>query len=1420
MAGQDDLEPTAAADAPVTSEETASRPSLRRRFAIRAAKTVVFAVLCLAALAIAVIFGIDTGPGRRFVADQIAGLRFENGMRITVGRIEGSLYGKMTLHDLSVRDPKGEFLFSPEIHVDWRPFAYLNNHVDVRSATAQRMILRRAPAFNPTPPSNEPLLPDIDVDVGRLRVDRFIAEPAVSGERRIVTIDGSAHIADGRAQVKARGGTIAIEGREGGDRFTFDLDAVPERNRLDIDLDLRAPTGGLIASLAGLSQPLALQVKGKGDWAAWNGTLNANLGEGELARLAVAARDGTLVVKGPTRIARMFTGPTASLLGPVTNLDVTAALEQRRVALSGTIFSDAFRLTPDGTVDLANNLFDGLKLDFALMRPSALAENLSGAGLRALLTLDGAFATPAVNYQLAARRVVMNDMGLENLTARGAAKVDADHIMIPVAARVTRITGLDTVAGGTLANVRLDGDLAIEGPRVLSDNMRLRSDRIDAGLVLVADLGKGLYTGAINGRIDNYRLESVGIFNIRTDLDLKTEARGFALQGSVRAQSTRLLNESLQSYLGGNFAASSNIRYGSDGVVRFSALRLTAPDLRVTGGQGMWSPDGRIALTANGASDRYGAIGVRVAGTIADPDAHITAERPGLGVGLANLDARITGARGGYRFDLTGDTDYGPLRADVTLGTGQALSLQINSANLSGVDFAGNLRQTPAGPFAGRLTAAGNGIGGVVQLAAQDKVQAADFNLRAKNAVFDGPAQLTIGSAIIDGRAVLYERPLVVADAQLAGVHLGSLDLAAARAQVDYRDGRGKAKALVEGVSGVPFRVGLNADLTPELWRVALQGRMRGQAIRTTSPARIVPGPDGYELLPTAIAFGGGTARVAGTYGTGMKLQSRLEGIDMALINAFVPGYGIGGKASGSLDFEQTGPDAFPRADARLTLSGFTRTSAATVSQPVDVNFVGKLLPDGGEARAVIRRRGSVIGRLVATLRPLAPGNGAWTTRLLEAPLGGGIRYNGPAETLFSFAGLSGQSLSGPIGLAADFSCRVSEPCLNGMVRGQDMRYENQAYGTRLTRMSFAGRFSGSSLELTSFNARAGDGTVTASGRIDLAAQAGYPMDLSVKLDQARLARSEAMSATATGTLRLTKSAGQTALLSGDLRLPETRYQIVREGAAQVPRLTGVRFKPPAGPARITGDEPAPSISSVFALIRLDLRLRAPEKLYVSGMGLESEWSADFNVKGTSAAPLLAGEVELVRGTLGFAGHSFELQQGLVSFTGGSTIDPNVAITATDTIEDVDVSVNVSGRAMNPQIDFSSSPALPDDEVLSRILFGSSIANLSAIQAVQLASSLNSLRGSGGGLNPLGKLRSASGIDRLRILGPDEASGRGTSLAAGQYLTDDIYVELITDARGFTATQLEVSVTKWLSVLSQAGGSGVNSLNLRIKKDY
>ena len=1409
-----------AGEAPAAREEAA--PATRRSWPLTILRWVGLGLLGLILLFALFLIGLNSDAGRRFVVTQIEKYEFENGMKIGIGRLDGSLYGRMIIRDFTLSDPTGAFLRSPELRVDWRPVRYLANHVDIRSATAKTLVMEKIPAFKPVPDTGEPLLPDLDIDVGRLRVDRFVFEPAVAGERQVATLSGKVAIADRRAQVSANAETISGGGGQG-DTLKLVLDAVPERNRLAMTLDVTAPQGGVLAAIGGFKEPMTAKLSGRGDWKAWNGNLTANLGAAPLARVALTARDGTFAAKGTAQASRLLTGPAAELLGTETVIDLTARLQERKAAIDGRISSDAARLGISGGLNLGGNRFEALQLAVNILRPSAIAPGVRADGLRATARLDGEFALPTVDYQANANSLAVNDIIVEGLTLAGKARVDADQVVVPVAGRAARIRGLDTVAGGTLEQVRLDGDLAYADGRILSDNLRLRSPRIDAKAILIADLNKGFYTGAIDGRINDYRIESVGIFDIDTDADLKTAPRGgFEIVGNVRARSTRLFNSGVRDFLGGNATASSAVRYGTDGVIRFSSLRLTAPRLRITGGQGSYAPNGQIRLTARANSTDYGPVGVQVAGTISDPRAVVTAERPGLGIGLSNLVARVNGAPNGYRLAATGDTDYGPLSADVVLLMAAGpLTIDVERGDLAGIGFNGRLVQSEAGPFTGQLNASGQGLGGLVRLSAAGQYQAAAINVRANDVVLPGPAQLAIGSAIVDADVTLYDQPHIVADIQIADTQIRDYDIAVGRVKIDYRNGSGKAQALVEGTSGVPFRIAANADLTPELWRASVQGRATGINFRTASPARIIPGADGYELLPTTVNLGrGSSARVAGRFGDGIMVQSRLERVNMAILNAVYPDMGLGGRATGSLDFEQANSESFPRADARLTITGFTRTTAASVSQPVDVNFAGKLLADGGEARAVMRKRGSVIGRVQASLRPLGPGAGGWTERLMAAPLGGGIRYNGPADTLYSFFGPADQHVAGPIAVAADFSCSVADPCLDGVVRGKDMTYENQTYGTKLTNIVVNGRFTGNRLEIEQLTAKAGDGTVQAKGFVSLASADGYPMNIAATLDNARLARSENIAARATGNLTLEKVAGQAAVLSGSLRLPETRYRIVREGAAQVPVLTGVRRKPPAGRQRISGDGLAAVGGSLFDLLRLDIALKAPDEIYVSGMGLESEWSADIVLRGTTLAPQVTGEIELVRGTLGFAGRSFELQEGRVTFPTGDAFDPAIRLIADDTIETVTVTVSVTGRASNPQVAFSSVPGLPQDEIVSRILFGDSITTLSPLQAVQLAASLNTLSSGGGGLSPLGALQSATGIDRLRVLGPDDTVGRGAALAAGQYITKDIYLEVITDARGYTATQLEISLTRALSLLSQAGGSGQSNLSIRYRKDY
>ena len=164
---------------PATQTETVI---VRRPLWQRVLKWIGFTILGLILLVGAILLGINTDPGRRFVADQLGGYTTASGLNIKVGRIEGSLYGRMSLVDLRVSDPKGVFLSSPRLNVDWRPFAYTNNHIDVRSLSADLVTLARKPELKPTPSDpNAPLLPDLDIDVNRLTLKRFVIGAPVTG---------------------------------------------------------------------------------------------------------------------------------------------------------------------------------------------------------------------------------------------------------------------------------------------------------------------------------------------------------------------------------------------------------------------------------------------------------------------------------------------------------------------------------------------------------------------------------------------------------------------------------------------------------------------------------------------------------------------------------------------------------------------------------------------------------------------------------------------------------------------------------------------------------------------------------------------------------------------------------------------------------------------------------------------------------------------------------------------------------------------------------------------------------------------------------------------------------------------------------------------------------------------------------------
>ena len=87
-------------------------------------------------------------------------------------------------------------------------------------------------------------------------------------------------------------------------------------------------------------------------------------------------------------------------------------------------------------------------------------------------------------------------------------------------------------------------------------------------------------------------------------------------------------------------------------------------------------------------------------------------------------------------------------------------------------------------------------------------------------------------------------------------------------------------------------------------------------------------------------------------------------------------------------------------------------------------------------------------------------------------------------------------------------------------------------------------------------------------------------------------------------------------------------------------------------------------------------------------------------------------------------------------------------------------------------------------------------------------------------MDPINRLRSAIGLDRLRIVPADPTINRQTGVALGKNIGRRFYVELVTDGRVYSATQLEFRVTNWLSLLATVSTVGRQSAVAKISKDY
>lgn len=1366
-------------------------------------------VALLAIVAIGVVV-LDSPIGKRFVTDQIAKVAPASGLRFEVGRIEGSLYGRATLHDVSVFDQNGKFLEVPVIELDWRPLSYLTSGLDVRELILRRGNLLRTPELIPGDP-DAPLLPDFDIRIDRLQIqDLQVAGEITRGDPELLNLIARADIREGRAYLY----TAARIGAD--DRALLEFENEPSSNTFDLTLHYDAPAGGFLANLAGAEDGYRAYGFGDGTWEQWRGGLYVKRGDERFAALNLTNREGEIGVLGQVRAAELLTGLSARAAGKVLSVRGKGRLEDSVLTGGIDLASAAIRARADGAIDFADNAFAGLAVRGRLRDPNLIGKNLSLNGTRFSAQIDGPFRNLTIDHDVQMAEIALGRIRLFDVTQSGTATYDGARWYVPLDATVARLISNNEVIDPRLVGGTVRGDLIYTGRNILSDDLSVRFPGLAADVALNANLPSGTYriTGPVSA--DDLALRNIGAVSGAADVRVVIERGRWRATGTVDGRVTRIDNATVADQTGGNIRFEGGFAVGSARPILFD--NATFRSAKITADLDGQYRNGSTSIIGRGRHVEYGAFTVQASLDAGGPRADLVFAEPIDG--LTDVAVALRPIDDGFGIETTGGSPLGEFVGTVNLYStpGSDTRLVIETLTVARTDVTGVVMLGEEGA-SGDLAVSGGGLDGTIRIVPRGGRQGFDISLVANDARFDGPSPITIRSGTIEAQGAIGggQEPTVVAMVAIQDARYGGLYLNRATLDADLRDGVGTFEGAVAGRQRSRFTVQFRGEASTERVQVAARGEYAGRDIVMPRYAVLEKQGDGsWSLQPTQIRFAGGSLLASGNFGgsRGAKVDLSVSNMPLSLAQIFGADLDLGGRISGEIAYAP-GPDGAPTGQARVKIVGLTRSGTVLSSSPVDVSLVANLTASRFDTRALIEENGQTRGRLQGRITGLGGGTGL-IDRLYDGNLSAQFRYSGPASAIWRLAALDAFDITGPLNAAANITGSLRNPDFRGTIAGDSLRLRSSLSGTDIQNLRVRGNFVDSRLLLRSFSGTAPNGgAISGSGSVDLAnlgTGRGPDIDIRVAARDAQLVRRQGLGATVTGPLRIVSS-GIGGTIAGRVRINAANWSLGGPEAAQ--RLPDILVR------EINQSPDRQRAVAIAAPWRFLIDAEAPfGGIEVEGLGLDSEWQGNIRLRGTTSEPRIGGQVSVVRGDFTFAGTRFDLTRGEIFFSDEVPINPRIDILAETDVTGLSVAVSVSGTADQTEIEFTSTPPLPREEILARLLFGGSITELSATDALQLGAALASLNSSDGGLDPINQLRTAVGLDRLRIVSADPALDRGTAIALGKNITDQLYVEIITDGRGYSATELEYRVTRWLVLLASVSTIGRESVAAEYRRDY
>lgn len=428
------------------------------------------------------------------------------------------------------------------------------------------------------------------------------------------------------------------------------------------------------------------------------------------------------------------------------------------------------------------------------------------------------------------------------------------------------------------------------------------------------------------------------------------------------------------------------------------------------------------------------------------------------------------------------------------------------------------------------------------------------------------------------------------------------------------------------------------------------------------------------------------------------------------------------------------------------------------------------------------------------------------------------LGISGSTELALANAFIEPRSVQGPLGFDLAIRGPLALSSISGRIVASGARLVAPTLGLIFEDVDLTTELANSTAQINMGARLSTGGTVSVTGPIKL--DAPNTADLKIALNSLILRDPELYETAVSGDVSINgpltggaRIAGAISLAKTELRIPSTGISSI----AEIPDLIHVGEPAAVRETRAraglieTQSEAEQNSGPDFPI---DLTISAPREIYVRGRGLDAELGGTLRVTGSTSNVVPVGQFSLIRGRIDILGKRFVLDDGQVALQGALT--PWIRFVASTVSDDVTTTIQLEGDATEPEISLYSSPELPQEEVLARILFSRDVTSLSALQAAQLASAVASLAGKGGA-GIIANLRESTGLDDLDVSTDDAGNAE---LTVGKYISEKVYTDVSVASDGTSQINLNLDVSPNVTARGSAGSDGDSGIGIFFEKDY